>query len=74
MDTLKRKVVDRKNLPVYFPVQLTIIAYLLLDKFNASGLVWGIVGTLFVILWFGVIITWANQESFDIFKQETGIK
>ena len=44
-----RKVISPKNLNKS-PILLGVVLYLLLDRFNASGVVWGIVIALYGIM------------------------
>jgi hypothetical protein len=67
----KQKVIASKNIQLSFPLSLTILAYLLLDKFNASGWLWGVVGTIFVIWYIAVIFSWATTEVVDIFEEKS---
>lgn len=67
---MKQKVISYKNLAPYFPTSFTILAYLLLDKFNASGWVWGVVGSFFFLWWLGVILVRHNSEPVDIFEDK----
>ena len=62
------KVISVKNLPARFPVLTTAVSYLYLDKYNAAGWVWGVVGTVLAILWILVVIVKAYEEETDILK------
>jgi hypothetical protein len=66
----KRKVIITKNLPGRYPLQLTVIVYLVLDKFNADGWVWGVCGAFMFILWLAAIFDNATSEKVDIFKDK----
>jgi hypothetical protein len=66
----KTKVISDKNLPVRAPILLTAVVYLFLDKFNAVGWVWGVVGTIFALLWIGYFYGIATSDGIDIFKEE----
>lgn len=57
-----------KNTRVHLPLLSTAVAYLLLDKFNASDLIWGIVGTVYFIIWIAAIIIVWKSEGIDIFE------
>lgn len=52
---MKRKALDRKNLPCSLPTSSTAIAWLLLDRFSAPGWLWGVSLTLLAILWIASI-------------------
>lgn len=64
-----KKVISVKNLPARFPVLLTAVAYLYLDKYNAPGWVWGVSGTVLAILWVITIIVKAYEQDTDIFDK-----
>jgi len=70
----KVKVVSPNNLRARAPLASTILSYLLLERFEAQGWVWGVVGTLFAIVW----IAWAsrvwNEEHVDVFKDDGGLR
>ena len=66
----KKKVISFNNLPPKSPIVSTGVAYLFLDKFDASGLVWGIVGTVFVLVWIVWIVDLLNFTPVDIFKEK----
>lgn len=66
----KSKVISYKNLPARLPWLSTAVAYLFLDKFNAVGWVWGMVITLFSILWILCIAGKCLQTSVDVFNAE----
>jgi hypothetical protein len=61
------KVIDHKNLPSRIPLWQTAVTYLLLDRFHASGWVWGVCATLWVILWISFFMERNNERSIDIF-------
>jgi hypothetical protein len=65
----KTPVISFKNQKTKLPLLTTIIAYLVLDKFNASPYVWGAVGTLFIIFWIASIVAQFREEAVDIFKE-----
>lgn len=58
----KRKVISYKNLPAKIPVVSPVVAYLLLDKLNASGWIYGVAGTFFVLLFIACISSKITQE------------
>jgi hypothetical protein len=62
------KVISSKNLPARLPLWTTILMWLVLERLNAPGWVWGVVGTIFVVLWIGAITLMIKQESVDIFE------
>lgn len=63
------KVISRKNVPSYPPLLFTIVMWLLLDRVQAAGWVWGVVGTLVAIIWIGFIINVSKEDQTDIFKK-----
>jgi len=67
---MDRKVVSAKNLPVKIPLMDGVILYLLLDQLRAVPWMWGVVGTLYVIVVLCTIyVTWC-EEDIEIFKKE----
>jgi len=66
----KTKVISIKNLPVRAPTLVTALAYIFLDKFHAVGWVWGVVGTLFALIWISYFYGLATSDNVDIFKEE----
>jgi len=67
-----KKVISIKNLPTRLPIQLTVLVYLLLDKFQPNDVTWGIVGTVVVLVWIGSVALMFQEKSVDIF--ETRVK
>lgn len=49
--TKGRKVIARKNLPTALPFWQTVTLVLVLDRFGAPDWLWGVAGTLTVIVW-----------------------
>jgi hypothetical protein len=64
-----RKVISPKNLSKS-PLLLGAVLYLLLDRFNASGVMWGIVGTIFGIMFIAWVIDLYHTENVDIFEDK----
>lgn len=64
----KSKVIAYKNLPAKMPIVSSAVAYLFLDKFNAPGWVWGVVITLFSLLWIICIVAKIIQEEVEVIK------
>lgn len=46
-----RRVIDASCLPLRMPLLPSIVLWLLLDRLQAPGFVWGIVGTIMALLW-----------------------
>ena len=63
----KTKVIKISNLPTKLPIIFTATVYLLLDKFNPPGWVWGTVGVAILLLWVICIGTMVNDKYVDIF-------
>jgi hypothetical protein len=53
---MKRHVLPHSVLPTRLPLQTTALVYLLLDRFDPPGWTWGVVWTVMVLLWIGVVI------------------
>ena len=60
------KVISFKQLPTRLPFQFTAVIYLLMDRFSAGALAWGIVGTLMAIIWIGCIYNIHKEERVEI--------
>lgn len=63
------KVIATKNLPMPMPLQFSLICYLLLDKFQAAGWVWGVVCTVLAFVWFAYFYALATHEYIDLFEK-----
>jgi hypothetical protein len=46
-----RFVLTRLQLPTTLPIWSSLTAWLFLDRVQAPGWVWGVVGTVFAVLW-----------------------
>jgi hypothetical protein len=66
----KIKVISRVNLPVRLPVLSTAVAYLYLDnpRYHIPGWGYGVVITLFSLLWILVIVTKCFEDRVDLRK------
>lgn len=60
------KVISYKNLPTRWPVVATIAWWLLLDRLDAPGWLWGTLGTLLVIAWVACIYNICVQEQVNV--------
>lgn len=58
--------IDPKNLVMPLPLNITLWAWLLMDRFNAPGWVWGVVGTFLFLFWLVGIIALFASETVDI--------
>jgi len=65
----KTKTIKRANLPAKPPFGMTVLAYLLMDKFQVGGIVQGVVWTLVVLLWIALIVAIWNEDDIDIFDK-----
>lgn len=66
-----RKVVSPKALPTNLPVSLTVSVFLLLDRLNVEGWVWGAVSAFFTLIWVASIAQLVTHEQVDIFDKES---
>jgi len=66
----KTKVISNKNLGMHSPILLTAVVYLFLDKFNAVGWVWGVVGTVFALFWIAYFYSIFTSDPVDIFEEK----
>lgn len=62
----KIKVISNKNLPARPPLWSSMTAWLMLDRFDAPGWVYGVVGCLFVLLWIFYFCTWVTHEATEL--------
>lgn len=62
----KKFVLSRKQMPSNIPLFHTALLFLILERFNASPLVWGIVGTLWAIILLACIYAVIRQETMEI--------
>ena len=60
-----------KNQQIKLPILTGAILFLMLDHFQASSLVHGIVWTLYGLLFLVSALLFFNQEGIDLFKDET---
>jgi hypothetical protein len=65
----KTKTIKRTNLPARMPWGMTALAYLLMDKFQISGIIQGVIWTLIVLFWLAVIVSIWNEDDIDIFDK-----
>ena len=65
---MKRKVIDSKNLPMRPPLIGVLVAWLVIDKLDAPGWVWGAVGLFFAFLWIAWLFDVSTREDTDILK------
>tara|TARA_R110001606_G_scaffold27275_1_gene87358 strand:- start:603 stop:839 length:237 start_codon:yes stop_codon:yes gene_type:complete len=70
----QKKVIKTNELPTKFGWSFWIILYLLLDKFDATGVLW-VVGCSLFVVWiflFGLIKN--NEKSFSILSLKSNIE
>lgn len=67
----RKKALSIDNLPTRLPITTTAVVYLLLDKFQAEPTVWGIVGTIFVMMWIGAFMLIWKEDEVEIFKDSS---
>ena len=60
-----------KNTPTKLPFTATLFYLFLLHYFDASGLVWGIVLTVFFFIWAALIIEKLKEEGITIDKTDS---
>jgi hypothetical protein len=63
------KVIDSENLPARLPLWSSITVWLLLDRLQAPGWVYGVMGTLFAIIWIAAIVKFFRQTETKIFNE-----
>jgi len=59
---MKKRVFNRQNITTTLPVSFSITMWLLLDRLDASGWVWGVTGTIFGLLWISCIVSIFVEE------------
>lgn len=60
------KVISEKNLPIRYPLILTVVTWLVLDRFHAPSWLWGATGAVFLFLWIGAIVAKYKQTQVDV--------
>jgi len=55
-------VIARESIPSYPPIHLTIIVWLLLDRFDPAGWVCGVVWTIVALLWIGFLVNFSKEK------------
>jgi hypothetical protein len=64
------KVIAQRNLPFRPPVIATAVAALVLDRLDAPDLAWGILGTLYALIWIAWVTYRVNREEVDLFPSD----
>lgn len=62
----KNHVIKRSSLPQSSPVMFTAVMWLLLDRLDAPGWVWGSVGLLVVLVWIVAITRFVSDTEADV--------
>lgn len=57
----QKKVISLKHIEAKPPIISTALVYLYLDVYNASGVWWGVCGTIAVLVWLTFIYAWARE-------------
>jgi len=65
----KRKVIKRKDIQHGLMLELYVIIYLILDKFNASATTWWIVGIFCALVFIATIVVKLTEKPVDIFEE-----
>jgi hypothetical protein len=65
---MTNKRIRASNLPMQPPLSGTLLWYLLLTHFAAPGWVWGVMGTLFAVLWIAFFVGLFANEYVDVLK------
>lgn len=58
----RKKVIDYKYLPTQFPVSLTLLVPLVLDRMHAPGWLWGAAGFGLVAAWVGSVVNVLRED------------
>jgi hypothetical protein len=66
---MKRTVISNKNLPISLPLSTTLVAWLVLDKLQAAGWIWGAVGIVFLALWIASVHDIITRKDVELFKE-----
>jgi hypothetical protein len=62
--------ISRSSIATVLPVQNSALAYFIMDYYKAPEFVWGIIITLFSIIWIACIYEMATEERIDVFEEE----
>jgi hypothetical protein len=61
------KRISMGNLPVYYPINSTVISLLVLDRLQAPGWLWGAVITFWIVAFGSVWLVKRNSVVVDVF-------
>lgn len=62
-----KKVVSRSELPTRLPVLLSLVVWLLLDRFDPEGWIHGAAWCFVAVLWIGCIVEFIKEKEIKIF-------
>ena len=68
-EKITMKVIKQANIAPRLPLTFTAVTYLFLDKFDATGWIWGVMGTLILVMWIASITTIIKADFIDIFDE-----
>ena len=63
---MARKVVSGKNLPIHSPLVPSLVAWLVMDKLDAAGWVWGAVGFMFLLIWIVFVYDFFDRDEQEV--------
>lgn len=64
------KTIAGKNLPFRPPIVGTATAWLVLDRLSPPDYAWGVVGTLYALVWIAFLVSALHRETVDLFDKE----
>lgn len=65
-----KRVVPSKNLKTKSPITVGVVYWLLLDRLDAPGWVYGVVGTIAVSWLFVWVLSWFFEVETEVFPEE----
>jgi len=68
------RVIKQNNLPTKAPFMSALVIYLCLDKWNATGWIWGVFGMLYFIILVNWIVKLIQDKEIDIFGNDKKIE
>lgn len=68
----KRKALSPKNHPRRIPLTLFAVVWLLMDRFQPSGWVWGVVGTICAVLMILSVVDCFTAQDVELPDQLSG--
>ena len=67
---MSNKRIKASNLPMQPPLIGTLVWYLVLDRFDAPGWLWGVMGTLLAVLWIAFFVGLFMNEYVDVLNSK----